>query len=368
MAAQAEASNPCVVVLDELPYLVEQDPEIEGALQTAWDRHLENRPVLLVAIGSDLAVMSALANHERPLYGRPTRVLRVPPLSPSEVAELTGLSPETAIDAYLTVGGFPLLAKSWGDAPDLAAFLRAALTDPTSPLLVTGERIVAAEFPQATQPRAVLRALGEGERTFTTLGDRAGVPRQSLERALSLLVEKRVVQRAVPLSSRPSRTTRYLVVDPYLRFWLRFLEDGADDVDRGRGGILADHILSSWAAYRGRAVEPLVRAAIERLLPDPRLGTARYVGSWWTRTGDVEVDLVGAPAAEPPTEVAFVGSVKWRGQRPFDRDDLTALVSARSRVPGATGSCPLVAVSRTGFEAQGVDLRLGPAELLAAWR
>ena len=367
LAAQTDPSQPCVVVLDELPYLVEQDREVEGALQTAWDRHLQDRPVLVIVIGSDLAVMAALTDYDRPLYGRPTRLLRVPPLTPAEVCGLTGLSSADAIDAYLVVGGFPLLAREWEDAADVEAFLRRALTDPTSPLLVTGERIIAAEFPPTTNPRAVLRALGDGERTFTAIGNQARVPRQSLERALDLLVEKQVVQRAVPLSSRPSRTPRYLVRDPYLRFWLRFLDRGVDEVDRGRGDLLADQILQVWPAFRGRAVEPLVRDSLERLLPDPRLGSARYVGGWWDRTGDVEVDLVGGPDPDPPTGVAFIGSVTWRERTPFGRGDRSALAVARDRVPGATGSTPLVAVSRAGFEAADVDVRLGPDDLVRAW-
>src|SRR4051794_32183138 len=42
---------PSIAVIDEVPWLVEQDPEFEGALQTVWDRHLSAKPVLLVLVG-----------------------------------------------------------------------------------------------------------------------------------------------------------------------------------------------------------------------------------------------------------------------------------------------------------------------------
>ncbi len=73
--------------------------------------------------------------------------------------------------------------------------------------------------------------------------------------------------------------------------------------ERGRG---------SWAGYRGRAIGPLVREALKLLLPNERLGEARYVGGYWNRRGDVEVDLVGASKKERPDRVDFVGSIKWR--------------------------------------------------------
>ena len=35
---------PSIAVIDEVPWLVEQDQEFEGALQTVWDRHLSAKP------------------------------------------------------------------------------------------------------------------------------------------------------------------------------------------------------------------------------------------------------------------------------------------------------------------------------------
>ena len=43
---------PSVVVLDELPWLAEQDALFDGALQTAWDRLLSPRPVLLLLLAA----------------------------------------------------------------------------------------------------------------------------------------------------------------------------------------------------------------------------------------------------------------------------------------------------------------------------
>src|SRR5512139_1223278 len=60
LALAVPGDRPSIAVLDEVPWLMEQDNEFEGALQTVWDRHLSAKPVLLILVGSDLSVMEAL--------------------------------------------------------------------------------------------------------------------------------------------------------------------------------------------------------------------------------------------------------------------------------------------------------------------
>jgi hypothetical protein len=103
------------------------------------------------------------------------------------------------------------------------------------------------------------------------------------------------------------------------------------------------------------------------MLPDARFGSARYVGGYWTRNNDVEVDLVGADSPDP-SSVAFVGSVKWRERARFGPRDTRELIRLRSAVPGAEDAL-LIGVSRSGFTADaGLDVALTPADLIAAWR
>ncbi|MGH3312142.1 MAG: AAA family ATPase, partial [Streptomyces sp.] len=62
--------KPVIVVLDEVPWLAEADPHFDAALKTAWDMHLSAKPVLLLLLGSDLAMMDRLTSYDHPFYGR----------------------------------------------------------------------------------------------------------------------------------------------------------------------------------------------------------------------------------------------------------------------------------------------------------
>ncbi|MGH3614261.1 MAG: ATP-binding protein [Pseudonocardia sp.] len=366
--ALAAGDGPCVIVIDELPYLVDGHRELEAELQHVWDQVLEHHPVLLIAVGSDLAMMAALTSYGRPLFGRPTREIILNPLSVAEVGDLLGLTPADAIDAALVVGGFPLVAQSWIEGLDRRQFLSEALDDPTSALIVTGERALAAEFPDPAA-RSALSAIGAGESGFTAIASRAALPATTLRRTLDMLLSKRMVVAERPLSTRPApKLTRIRIADPYLRFWLRFVEPGLEEIERGRGDLAVQRVEEGWPAYRGVAVEPIVRDSVDRLLPDARFGDTRHIGAYWTRSNDVEVDLVGSSDTGPTGRVGMVGSVKWRENAAFGSGDVAALLRSRDQVPGTDSETLLVAVSRTGVEAAGVDAGLGPADLVNAWR
>ena len=228
--------------------------------------------------------------------------------------------------------------------------MAAALDEPTSALLVSAERALAAEFPAAAQARTVLSAIGSGERTFTNIGHKAGDLQQtSLNRSLKLLLDKRVVEQDQPLSVKPAaKDKRYRVADPYLRFWLAFLGPHMAEVERGRGDRVLARIQASWTSWRGRAIEPLLREALDRVLVErPPLGEG-VVGEYWTRTNDPEIDIVVADRHPVAGRILGVESIKWLERAPFGRRDLARLVVHRCQLPGATDNTPLIVVARSG--------------------
>jgi uncharacterized protein len=111
--------------------------------------------------------------------------------------------------------------------------------------------------------RAVLSAIGSGERTFTTIARAAaGVSHSTLTRATEVLVNKRMIAAELPLSTGPSKERRYRVTDPYLRFWLTFVAPNLAEIERLRGDITLGRVRAAWTTWRGRAVEPLLRESL----------------------------------------------------------------------------------------------------------
>jgi AAA+ ATPase superfamily predicted ATPase len=362
LLAAALPDAPAVVVFDEFPWLCGVSPDLEGALQVAWDRIFEQRPVLFVLIGSDISVMEALGTYERPLFGRVNELV-VNPFELGDTAQMIATGdPSIAIDAQLITGGYPRLCAEWRGAAD-------QLVDENSELADVGRNVLTAEFPPDLQATRVLVAIGSGERTFKGISTRSGIGEQQLARSLETLTTvKRAVSADRPMSLKPGNDPRYRVADSYLRFWLRFIEPSLPDIARGRPDLALRRVRESWPEFRGRAIEPIIRASVERLvLDDPDLAGTGAIGGYWTRSTTVEVDLVGVDRWPGARKVTLTGSVKWRGHSPFDRRDLADLIEQRASVPGAADAA-LVGVSRAGFATEGLDRSYGPEDLVAAWR
>lgn len=375
VAATLPADVPTILVLDEVPWLTESDPTFDGALKTAWDMHLSAKPVLLLLLGSDLAMMDRLTSYDHPFYGRAGHYT-VGPFNPSDVRRATDLDAPNALDAYLITGGFPEVVLDWHPKEPVFDYLARQLDDPSSVLLTTGERSLAAEFPPRLQAGRVLRAIGSGERTFSGIAASTGGPsgqplaHGTLGPILTELTDiKRIVTAQVPLSTRPApKLKRYWIADTYLRFWLAHLENAIAQSERGRARQSLADIQRAWPSWRGRAIEPVVREALERILPNADFPETKEIGGWWNRQNNPEVDLVGADTAPTANAVHLVGSVKWRDDKPFNSRDLNDLASHARAVPGAERAA-LVAVTRSAppERLDGLAACWGPEDIIGAW-
>ena len=123
------------------------------------------------------------------------------------------------------------------------------------------------------------------------------------------------------------------MADPYLRFWLAFLDPHMAEIERIRGDLTLSRIKERWTSWRGRAIEPLIRESLAPLLPDGVLPASPAISGYWTRGNDVEIDLVGADRQPVAKRLLFLGSVKWLENSAFDSHDLAALQKHRAAIP-----------------------------------
>jgi uncharacterized protein len=231
--------TPSIVVLDELPWLAEQDALFDGALQTAWDRLVSPRPVLLLLLGGDLHMMARLTAYDQPFHGRADNLV-LGPLNAAETGDALGLANADAIDAHLVSGGLPGILRAWPHGTPALTFLEQECQDPASALFSVPGASLLAQFPQPDQARRVIEAVGAGERAHANIAAAAGgregaVASGSLSPLLRRLTdEKHVLEIDHPLSTQPGKPALYRIADPNLRFYLAALRPAEEQVRRGR--------------------------------------------------------------------------------------------------------------------------------------
>jgi AAA+ ATPase superfamily predicted ATPase len=371
--------QPSIVVIDELPWLAEQDGIFEGALQSVWDRQMSRKPVLLLLLGSDLHMMERLSAYDRPFFGR-ADVMVLSPMSPFDTAAAVGLTGGDAIDAHLLSGGLPGILKSWTHGTPPSEFLREQCENEASTLFVVPETTLLAEFPSPDAARRVLQAIGGGDRTFANIAASAGngldvVPSGTLSPILAKLTEqKHVVEADNPLSTQPGKPALYRIADTNLRFHLAIGERALGDLRRGRPDAALQTIERRWSSWRGRAVEPLIRDSLWMAGAGDafRWPEARVVGGWWNRQFNPEVDIVGADRGPVAGTIHYVGSIKWLG-KPFDSHDLAELRNAAVQVPGFDFAHSGLVVASLAGVADGLDLGCDtlvwtPEDVIEAYR
>ncbi|MDO8148817.1 DUF234 domain-containing protein [Isoptericola sp. b515] len=372
----AARQGPAVVVLDEFPWAVAADPSLEGTLQNVWDQTLEHLPVLVVLVGSDVAMMDRLSEYGRALYGR-VRPLVVDPLNPAEIAQaLPDATPTEIFDAYLVTGGYPRLvtdlARSDGG---VSQYVADSFADLYSPLVSTARFTLDAEFPDSPAAARVLSTIGANETTAPRFNDLIPAGLEDAEvtryqtaatRALRVLTDdKRLVTTEKPVwAPEKGRLRRYRVTDPYLRFWFRYVDPSLELISRGRADHAFERFERDWSSWRGRSIEPVVRESLARLASDdPRLQSVEDVGAWWTRDGQTEVDV----AAVSRERTVLLGTIKWRPDGEISRREVEHLRAAAGKVPRSADAL-LAAISPDGGPVEGADLTYGAADLLAGWQ
>jgi len=78
---EALGEEDAIVVIDEFPFLIEEDESLPSRIQRVWDMELQETGMTLVLVGSSISVMEdKVLSGSAPLYGRRTATIDLKPL------------------------------------------------------------------------------------------------------------------------------------------------------------------------------------------------------------------------------------------------------------------------------------------------
>ncbi|MEW5985109.1 MAG: ATP-binding protein [Chloroflexota bacterium] len=323
-----------VLILDEFTYAVEASPDLPYKLQGAWDQHLKDLPILLILSGSHIGMMeeSVLAHHS-PLYGRATGLLKLTPLLFRDVrAAFPRYSIESCIALYSVLGGVPYYLERMD--PQLSVVDNIVQRVIGEPSLVQDEPNILLHD-HFTQPRmyaAVIAQVAQGVHSPKEIATTLGLEPATVSNYLNLLVRLGYLQRAAPATERHpenSRKNRYLVVDPYLRFYHRFLAPHLHLIVRGAYKAVWQTIERHWRAYVGTyTFEELCREWVYVAAEAGQLPfLPQQVGSHWSATEQIDVVAVNWDEAS-----VLFGECKWKRESLLDEGEVEKLFQQSEKV------------------------------------
>jgi AAA+ ATPase superfamily predicted ATPase len=345
-ALEAKWTGP--LVLDEIPYLVLQAPELPSVLQHFIDHDAKRARLTIAIAGSSQRMMQGLVmNANAPLFGRARELLTIAPLPPAYAHDAFGN--QNLLEAWTAWGGIP---RYWELAREergtIATRIDRLVLDPLGPLHREPDHILLEEVPSALEVRPVLDAIGAGVHRVSEIAGRMGRPATSMARPLDRLVEMGLATREVPFGDSGSKRALYRIADPFFRMWFRVVAPNRGPLatlpPASRRALLAKH----WPGLLGQAWEQLCRDSV------PRLGDWSTASRWW-RGNEPEWDVV---AESLDRTKLLVGEVKLRasqhdvesflrrpppefaGRRTVIRALFIAQPRDRLRAPGTLLVCP----------------------------
>ncbi len=335
--------------VDEFTYVLEINPAAAGTIQNMWDHLLSKRNLFLTICGSHLGMMHRhMLSYQAPLYGRATRQLHLQPMPFGYTKDFfPGFEADERVAIFAIFGGIPAYWERINSQLTISENIRNELLTAEN-LMHAEPRLLLQDFVQDPHNYvSILRAIARGDRTQKAISTRTGLTQGHVSKYLSVLRDAGFVERRVPVTaSTSSRLGRYHIVDPYLRFYYRFLATRQAQLALNEPDLALAEIKHHLRDFIGTHTwEELCREWVLRAAAREKIACPiDQVGSVWTR--NAQVDVVGINSME---KSMILGECKW-GNRPSGLKVLKDLIKKTGEVVPQKGYWR---VSYFGFSREG---------------
>lgn len=218
---QRDAPRGSVLVIDELPYLVEKSPELPSVLQKIADGLRRSGQKLFVCGSSQRMMQGLVLDESEPLYGRCRVILKLAPIGFEWMKRAFPRS--SAMDRlahYAVWGGVPRYWEICQGEKDLWETIREDVFSPNGLFHDEPSFVLKDDLEGAAQAASVLSMIGQGTERPSEMAARLQVPQTALGRPLKRLIDLGLVYRDIPFGNdvKGNKRTLYKLADPFLRF------------------------------------------------------------------------------------------------------------------------------------------------------
>ena len=353
--------GPVLVVLDEFQHIARESSEIGSIINVWWRERGADLPIFLVLCGSEVGFFEReVVGYSASTYGRRAGQLRLRPFRPKDVALfLEDWTAEDRIAAYAVFGNMPYYLAQIRPRESLAENILNLILMSDGLLHEEARLLLEQELTDAAGYFSVLRAIAAGQTRVSQIAQRTGV-RGGASRVSQMLDTLRnlwLVERVVPVTvvnPERSRQSFYRIVDPYLRFWFRFVLPYQDRLIDAGGSErhLTARVLPQLDEF---VSSPAFEEVCQQWLLH-ELDGAASVGRWWGKVREMrgldlcdidrELDVV---AVDDHGRVIALGSCKWTaGKLPYS--EKTKLDTLATYLLPDADPPPLYFFARSGFD------------------
>lgn len=310
-----------VLAIDEVTYIIKNNPAFPSILQKYWDKCLSKTNVFLLISGSLVGLMlKDVLSYGSPLYGRRTSQMQIEPFDLKTSSEfLKGRIIEDKIAIYSLVGGVAKYLVLASEEKSVNALVKNKFLEKEGFFYQEGLFLMAQEFKNPTVYMSVLKAISMGNSRLNEIANFVGVDGKKISMYLDILQTLGLVSKIVPVTEDEDRFRGavYRITDNFLRFWFRFVFPNRSQIELHDTAGLQEQIRSSMKSSH----IPFVFEDVSRELLAGRQSLLPFefskMGNWWGAYRDkgtnerktAEIDIV---ALNEKTGKILFAECKWR--------------------------------------------------------
>ena len=294
-----------IFLIDEFPYLIEQQKSIPSIFQSIWDEVLIKENVFLILTGSSVSMMETeVLGYKSPIYGRRTGQLKIEQIKFNYLKEfLPNYKIDDQIRAYGATGGIPYYLKEVNSKKSFYNNIQETFFNKSNILFQEAEILLKEELREPNTYFNIIKAMIDGATKLSEISDKSLVHITNINKYISVLETLKIIKKEYPITEPvKQRNFIYKVNDNYFRFWLSYVYPYKEEIEENPKSVL-DFVKDDYPRYMGPIFEEITTKNIQKLTSID----FNKIGKWWYK--EREIDIIGLNKNK---KMIFFFECKWK--------------------------------------------------------
>ena len=281
-----KASERTLIIIDEFPFIAEENPTVKSILQHAID-HLwkKNKNIFLILCGSSVSFMeSDIMGSKSPLHDRQTSSLEILPFDYYESSLFfPKYNNEQKLIAYGILGGIPRYLEAFDDRKSIGDNIAKTIIRKGAYLNEEPTNLLKAELRDPNIYNSILSAIANGRNKVQEISDYLHEDKNKVSKYLIVLQTMRLVEKKIPCGEgENSRKGIYALTDNFFRFWFRYEFTNNAYYEMLGADAASKEIMDGISDYMGDAFEKICTEYFVRKAKEGKLPFVPFkFGKWW---------------------------------------------------------------------------------------
>lgn len=293
----SEHNQDKVIIIDEFPYMVQNNPQIPSILQKVLDGQPPAN-TLLVVTGSAMSYMEKeIFAGNKPLFGRTDEIIELGELNFSESLSLLGRDDLAAMQSVALLGGMPRYLLQFDPKVGLEENIKKRLLRKGTALYQEVDYVMKQDLREPSTYYTILEAIAHGAEKISDIAKRTDLDRTKINVYLNNLIQQRVIARQAPLTvagRKNPNSNRYLLTNRFFNFYFRFMYPNFSALEKGQAEDVFENKVQ---AYLNDWLHPGFVAGAETLIQyEHKSGNLPLkldaLAAYWDK--ETHIDLLGS--------------------------------------------------------------------------